>query len=247
MDETSAIAGSTADEFEYHGQDLDDMSFAPKYHEWILDEFRPYVGKDILEVGAGTGNFSKLLLDETAPQSFTALEPAARNCKYLGANLNGYPQARVVNGFLGDFAPAVKARLDTIFYINVLEHVMDDCGELKTASGILKSGGVICIFVPALGWLYSRYDAKVGHFRRYYRQQLLGTIRAAGLDLIKCKYFDVPGVLPWLALFRIMGQESIRPERASLYDNLVVPTARRFERVFSPPFGKNLLAVCKKP
>ncbi len=246
MDKSSEIAGSRAEEFEYLGEDLDDMSFAPKYHQWILDEFRPHVGRDILEVGAGTGNFSKLLLDETLPMSFTALEPASRNCKYLGANLDGYPQARVVNGFLSDFAPMVTAQLDTIFYINVLEHVLDDCGELKLASKILKPGGVICIFVPALGWLYSSYDAKVGHFRRYYKEQLLGTIRGAGLDLIKCKYFDLPGVFPWLALFRIMGQESIRAGRASLYDNLVVPTARRLERVFPPPFGKNLLAVCKK-
>lgn len=246
MDETSARAGSKTEAFEYIGEDLDDMSFAPNYHKWILDEFMPFIGKDILEVGAGTGNFSKLVLDETGPGSFTALEPAARICKYLAAGLRSYPQARVVNGFLKNFQPKVHPAPDTIFYINVLEHVFDDSGELKLAAEILKTGGAICIFVPALGWLYSRYDAKVGHFRRYNKKQLLGTIRAAGLEVIKCRYFDLPGVLPWLAVFRIMGQESIRAGRASLYDKYAVPLARKIEGTFRPPLGKNLLAVCKK-
>ena len=40
----------------YTGRDLKAMSMAQNYHEWILREFRPYLGRNVAEVGAGSGN-----------------------------------------------------------------------------------------------------------------------------------------------------------------------------------------------
>ena len=37
----------------YFGTDLEAMSFARNYHEWIADEFRPFLGNSVAEVGAG--------------------------------------------------------------------------------------------------------------------------------------------------------------------------------------------------
>ena len=47
----------------YFGKDLEAMSFAVNYHQWIVDEFAPYLGSEVAEIGAGTGNFSAFLLD----------------------------------------------------------------------------------------------------------------------------------------------------------------------------------------
>src|SRR5215471_625917 len=60
---------------EYRGKDLDAMSFATNYRRWIMDVLTPFVGRHIVEVGAGAGDFSELLL-ATAPESMTVLEPS---------------------------------------------------------------------------------------------------------------------------------------------------------------------------
>src|ERR1044071_4382058 len=59
----------------YPGKDLEAMSFAVKYHRWMLDEFRPFIGRDIVEVGAGSGSFSEMLLAEN-PNRLSLVEPS---------------------------------------------------------------------------------------------------------------------------------------------------------------------------
>src|SRR5688572_2063243 len=59
----------------YVGTDLEAMSFAENYHRWILNELRPHLGKSLVEVGAGSGSFSELLL-EVRPSSLILVEPS---------------------------------------------------------------------------------------------------------------------------------------------------------------------------
>ena len=49
--------GNVDTKAEYLGRDLEAMSFAKNYHKWIIEEFKPYFGKNVAEVGAGSGNF----------------------------------------------------------------------------------------------------------------------------------------------------------------------------------------------
>ena len=39
------------------------IEYVDNYNSWILDEFQPYLGKDILEIGTGQGNFKRLLFN----------------------------------------------------------------------------------------------------------------------------------------------------------------------------------------
>ena len=64
-----------AEKIVYPGKDLEAMSFAVRYHRWMLDEFRPFIGSDIVEVGAGSGSFSEMLL-ETRPDRLSLVEPS---------------------------------------------------------------------------------------------------------------------------------------------------------------------------
>ncbi len=59
----------------YAGKDLEAMSFAVNYHRWILSIFEPYLGKRVVEVGAGTGSFSELLLEQRL-ESLALVEPS---------------------------------------------------------------------------------------------------------------------------------------------------------------------------
>ena len=62
------------------------MALAVNYSRWILDKLKPFIGKHIVEVGAGAGSFSQLLL-ETVPSSMTLLEPSLNLYSHLRKRL----------------------------------------------------------------------------------------------------------------------------------------------------------------
>ncbi len=236
-----AVTPITADKLVYFGRDLEAMSFAKKYHSWIIDEFRPYFGARVGEIGAGTGNFSRLLLEAGIPQ-LTSFEPADNMYSILAERLRAFPQVRTVNGYFGEECAAYRDAFDSLAYVNVLEHIERDGDELVHIRNSLRPGGHALIFVPALHWLYSDLDEKLGHFRRYGKPELLRLVSRAGLKVLKIRYFDLIGVIPWYLAYTLLN----RPMTAgsvSLYDNLVVPVTRALERIAAPPFGKNLLLV----
>jgi SAM-dependent methyltransferase len=230
-------------EFQYYGKDLEALSFAPKYHQWILESVAGYLGRDIAEIGAGTGNFTRLLL-HGGQRRVTAFEPSANMFPRLDALRGEFPDLTTHNSFLADRAPELRGCFDNVLYINVLEHIEDDLGELRLACEALKPDGRLVIFVPALRWLYGRLDELVGHFRRYHRQPLREVAETAGFRVVRVHYFDIAGILPWLVVFRLLRAETI-PTSVGLYDNLVVPVMRRVESVLRPPIGKNLLLVAE--
>jgi hypothetical protein len=70
-------------------------------------------------------------------------------------------------------------------------------------------------------------------------------VEDAGFAIVTVRYFDVAGILPWYVNF-VLLKNSFSAKSVSLYDNLVVPTAKRFEKALPPPIGKNLLLVARK-
>ena len=230
----------------YEGRDLEAMSFARNYHRWIFDEIRPFLSGDVAEVGAGRGSFSRLLLESPSIRCLFAMEPSPEMFPLLRAELRGEPRAEPRNAFFGEVAAEVEGRLGAAVYVNVLEHVPDDRGELALVHRALAPGGHLCVFVPALPWLYSPFDASIGHQRRYLRAPLVRMVRETGFEVVRARWFDVAGVLPWLVAMKWL-RLPMRGGDVRLYDSLVVPVMRRVEAAVPPPLGKNLLVVARKP
>jgi SAM-dependent methyltransferase len=226
----------------YPGRELEAMSTAENYPRWIVDVFAPYLGRRVAEVGAGIGNVSRLLLAQPL-EHLAAFEPSDNMYPLLAAALAGDSRARAVHGLFG--AEPGGDGFDSVAYINVLEHVADERGELERARAALRPGGHLLVFVPALAWLYSDFDRHVGHIRRYSRPGLEEVVRAAGLEVVASRYFDVAGILPWYVHFTLLGGGMGRAT-VSLYDRLVVPPMRRVEAVLKPPIGKNVLLVARR-
>jgi SAM-dependent methyltransferase len=136
--------------------------------------------------------------------------------------------------------------VDVVVLVNVLEHIEDDRCALTQLFRILRPGGHLLIFVPALQVLMSKLDLMFGHFRRYSRTELACKVMEAGGDVVVCRYFDFLGTLPWLVLNKLLGATSFNPRLAQINDRLIVPISRAAERVISPPFGKNVILVARK-
>ena len=137
--------------------------------------------------------------------------------------------------------------MDAAILVNVLEHIEDDRLALSDIKKILKPGGYMLLFVPALRILYSEFDKLVGHYRRYHRDELGQMVSDTGFEIISNKYCDVLGALPWLVLNRFFGSTELNPALARIYDFIGVPMTRAFELMVPPPFGKNIVLIARQP
>jgi SAM-dependent methyltransferase len=228
----------------YEGRDLEAMAFARNYHAWIRDEISGLTGGDVAEVGAGDGLFSRMLL-EAGPRSLTLFEPSAAMHARQPAELRADPRVRRANARLGDCIDEFDSQFDAVLYINVLEHIPDDAAELALVRRVLRPGGRVAIFVPALSWLMSDFDRSIGHHRRYRRQPLRALLESTGFTIERLHYFDGPGVIPWLVAMRWL-RLGLSPRSVALYDGIAVPILRRVEPIVRPPIGKNLLAIARR-
>jgi SAM-dependent methyltransferase len=232
----------------YAGKDLEAMSFAVNYHRWILSIFEPYLGKRIVEVGAGTGSFSELLLERHL-ESLSLVEPSSAMHQQLCRRMEElHHSVEIYNDIFENVAGQIRStsRPDSIIYVNVLEHIADDVNELRVINQTLDVGGRVFIFVPALSWLHGSMDRQLGHVRRYTRTEIEKKCVAAGFKVIVSRYFDVMGVLPWWLKYRLLQSTAMEPGAVRFYDRRVVPVARMLESSVTPPIGKNVLLIAEK-
>jgi SAM-dependent methyltransferase len=230
---------------DYTGHDLEAMIEAPQYIAWILSQFEPFLGRRAVEVGAGSGNFSSQLIGKLEGE-LVAAEPSTQMFPLLKRRFADNARVSCEPHFLAELLPRYRGTFDSVLYVNVLEHVVDDLGELALAHQALKPGGYLCVFVPALPFLLSEFDASVGHHRRYTKKHLTGLMREAQFEIVKIRYFDMLGILPWLIFMKLLHWH-LTPGRVGLYDRCVVPLMRILERWLPPPVGKNILVVGRRP
>ena len=70
-------------------------------------------------------------------------------------------------------------------------------------------------------------------------------MKTAGFKVIKVKYFDLAGIVPWF-ISLVWLKRTLTGAQVSLYDKFVVPIVKNLERMITPPIGKNLIIVAKK-
>ncbi|HEX3559044.1 MAG TPA: class I SAM-dependent methyltransferase [Pyrinomonadaceae bacterium] len=234
----------------YEGRDLEAMSFAENYHRWILEIFEPYLGSRLVEVGAGTGAFSELILGRR-PESLSLVEPSEEMYRILRGRVAGLETATQVSTYNSIFAQVADEidgvrRPDSIIYVNVLEHIADDEAELKIVRRALCDGGRAFIFVPALPWLYGSFDERIGHCRRYTKGELEEKCRRAGFRVLRSEYFDLAGILPWWIKYRLLRSRKMEAGGVKFYDRFVVPAIKLAETTIPPPVGKNIVLIGEK-
>jgi SAM-dependent methyltransferase len=102
-------------------------------------------------------------------------------------------------------------RYDVLFLFDVIEHLEDDRAFLEAALEMLKPGGVCVINVPARQDLYSEYDRRAGHLRRYSLESLKSLVQRCGLQVRAASYWGMT-LLPLLWLRKRVLQHAV-PEQ----------------------------------
>jgi hypothetical protein len=140
--------------------------------------------------------------------------------------------------------------VDVALALNVLEHIEDDVHALANMGRLVRRGGKVIVFVPALETLYGSLDRLAGHFRRYDRALIEERLRAAGLAPRSVRFFNMIGALGWFVNACVIPQMRLDGAavdgQVRLYDRYVVRIASAIERRLEPPFGQSLIAVAEK-
>jgi SAM-dependent methyltransferase len=231
----TAVAGDTGLQSEV----LEDLREAVNYRRWLAALALPHLGSDVLEVGSGLGDYAAEWASAGTP--VTVSEADQGRLAALRARFADDPRVRVRELTV---PVDVDAHHSAVVAYNVLEHVPDDVGALRGFARLVRPGGAVVLVVPAFSFAFSRFDALIGHQRRYTVASLRAALEAAGLRVEQARYVNSVGLLAWVAGMRLVPRSG--PVLLA-WDRLVVPTVARIERHWCPPFGQSVFAVARRP
>lgn len=228
---------------------LERISEAPRFNEWMYNTIRSYLVGEILEIGCGIGNISSYAVKDG--KSITLSDYDATYLSFLKAKFHGYLNVKDIieldlakSEFKKEFAH-ISGSFDTIFLLNVLEHIENDIAAVNNLQYLLKAGGKLIILVPSYSFLYSDMDRLLGHYRRYTIPSLTQVIHKNNLLVINAFHFNLLGMAGWYwnKLFR---QGEISQEKMSLFNKLV-PFGKLLDKLFLNKVGLSTIIVASKP
>jgi SAM-dependent methyltransferase len=204
---------------------LDVISSAHNFNKWMFDTIKPFCNGEILEIGSGIGNISKYFLQSKYTISLSDIR--ANYCNYLRDNFREHPGLKeIINLDLVDplFDSKYESyfnKFDTIFALNVIEHIEEDQLAIMNAKKLMKTSGKMIVLVPAYNFLYNNFDTELRHYRRYNIKSLKSLFSSVGLSIVKGFYFNCIGIIGWYVSGKIQRNRNIPKSQLGIYNKLV--------------------------
>lgn len=205
-------------------------------------------GKKVLDIGCGTGLFSKMLTEQ-------GYEVTSLDSNQLALD---YSRKRGLSNLVtGDALklPFPDNSFDAAFALDILEHIDDDRAAVAEWQRVLKPCGILIVFVPAFRFLWGPQDEKLEHKRRYTKKILRDKLENF-LFVEKISYFNTLLFLPVLLsryLFRLFprllknkDELDITNKALNSFLGLIFSLEKIYLTKFSYPFGVSLLSVSRK-
>lgn len=222
---------------------LEVLEGAGQYNKWISSEIMRYATGKIIEIGAGTGNISQFFISK---KDFHITEVDPDLVKLLRKR---FPKikSRISTLDIEKKPPiTLKNKFDTLFSVNVLEHIEEDNKALENIYNLLTRKGKMVSLVPANQFAYTRLDKELGHFRRYNKKELESKLIKAGFVVEKVKFFNIIGLMTWITRDKVEKNNiHLKPYQIALFD-MMVPFLRIIEKLIPAPIGISLIVVARK-
>ncbi len=241
---------SNESSFTYVGSELDLFREAKNWRRYWSRQIEPFIGSNVLEVGAGNGTVTRTLLSPRT-RHWVALEPDA----HLASKIEAWQESEnvenleIITGTLDEQTfndlSSRHGMFDTIIYIDVLEHIEDDRNELVMATKLLDRNGKLLVLVPAHMYLFSPFDDLLGHYRRYDRESL-ERVAPPSMQIVMRKYLDSAGMLLSLGNRVVLRKGMPSPLQIRVWDRFVVRLSTVLDRFFRYRLGKSLVIAWRK-
>jgi SAM-dependent methyltransferase len=203
----------------------------------------------VLEIGSGIGNISKLVIGEG--HHITLSDYNQEYCEVLKTKFQSYKNVREITSIdllQPDFENTYlvyKEKFDSIFLLNVIEHIKDDELAVKNCQYLLKKDGHLILLAPAFSWLYSTFDRQLGHFKRYALKSLTDLLTKNNFRILSGSYFNCAGIAGWLVFGKILNRKVLnRGEMAAF--NKIVPLARIIDKILGRKIGLSIIVTGSK-
>lgn len=230
-------------QFTYTGTELELFSQAINWKKYIKHLLSEYIKGDVLEVGAGIGSNTRLFCS-CQYSNWLCLEPDKKLFQILEYFISSLNMTNYC-AWNGSISLLNKNQFfNSIVYIDVLEHINNDKEELIQASQHLKPNGKLIILSPAHQWLFTSFDAAIGHYRRYNKQTLQAII-PPNIEVIKIAYLDCVGLLASIGNKLIFKQSQPTLKQIKIWDKFMVTISRKLDPLFGYRFGKSILLIGK--
>ena len=199
------------------------------------------------DVGSGGGGLPGLLTRDFAFEAIHLIDQHAAPLSKI-AHPRVIRETMDLESFRADGLPAA----DLITCLDVLEHLRDPAPLVRELKRLAADrGGAIVVTVPALHGLWSWWDERAGHHRRYTRRELCDLLTRNGWTMVSCRYFFHAAVIPlWLRRHRA-GTEDGRLEFPQLpgWLNCLLERVFWLEYLLTGylrlPFGSSLIALAR--
>lgn len=245
----SAVVAKKLPKEREHLDALERMRALSPYYRWTRSLFAPWLGRRILDAGCGVGNFVEQVADDA--ELVLAVDLSPMNIDVLNRRFAHKNNVEVWQVDLDEQAAAVAAKnIDTIVCLDVLEHVERDEVLLERFHQIVRPGGHLLVKVPACPWLYGSVDIASEHYRRYTPSELRRKAESAGWEVLKVKYMNVFGVLPYWLKSRVLKKPStfsrtFKPWQLKAM-RAVMPIMQTLDGLVGPPVGQSAILVARK-
>lgn len=222
-------------------QTLESMSQALWYNRWTLKKFEKFLRGDILEIGCGIGNFTKVL------PSYGKVFAVDINRDYVSETKKLVGEKGVVG--VGDIEKGKyffkNKSFDTVVCLNVLEHIKNDLGAVEKIYELLKKGGYLVLLVPSHSSLFGEIDRSIYHIRRYEKKELIKILKNQEFSIIKSIRLNFIGALGWWLAGKMFKDKTIEGGKIRIF-NMLAPLFLPLENMVEPPLGTSILVVAQK-
>jgi ubiquinone/menaquinone biosynthesis C-methylase UbiE len=227
----------------YIGNELELFKNATNWKKYFSSIIAEYIHGDVLEVGAGIGINTNYLVNNRKISSITCIEPDPTLCLQIKKNHkeSNIRTSEIINGTIEN----TNKTFDTIIYIDVLEHIENSKNEIDRITRKLNKGGNLIILVPAFNFLYSEFDKKIGHYKRYDKKLLRFEINKK-LNEKKLIYLDSLGFFASLTNKLILKKSTPTEKNIRLWDKKLIPITKLTDKLICNTFGKSLIGIYQK-
>lgn len=169
----------------------------------------------VLDVGCGLGAQLRALPFKFEGYGADSSPQALEGCRRRG-------MSRIFQ-VLGPELPFESEFFHAVLALDVLEHLDEEGPLLRNVHRVLRPEGHLLATVPALPWLWTRWDALNLHKRRYRRRPLRAMLERHGYQTRFCSYMNC--FLFPLAAFRKLSEDLGCGQAGALPAGAVIPAA----------------------